>query len=89
MEPAVLWNMGLTAALALVGWGLRHWINEINRLNILLNKTREEIARNYVTKQEHCADMDRLISSMADIGVKIDRLIDAQLWDGVTERRRP
>jgi hypothetical protein len=46
----MLWNAALTGALALVGWFARTMWAEVQRLNILLNRTREEVARDYVTK---------------------------------------
>jgi len=47
----MVWNIVLTGALGLVGFvgGTMH--NEIKRLSILLNRTREEIAKEYVTKE--------------------------------------
>ena len=41
---SVVWNMILTAGIGFVGWVLRDKASEINRLQILLNRTREEIA---------------------------------------------
>jgi hypothetical protein len=55
----MLWNAALTGALALVGWFARTMWAEVQRLNILLNRTREEVARDYVTKQEVNTDMNR------------------------------
>ena len=48
----MLWNIGLTALLGVVGWVLKDKSDEINRLQILINRTREEIAKEYVTKAE-------------------------------------
>lgn len=44
MPPEILWNVGLTAILALVGWVLKSHADEVKRLQILLNRTREEMA---------------------------------------------
>ena len=88
MDMDLLWSGVLTVLLSVGGFFVRSLYNELQRVQILLNRTREEIAKEYVTKQEHCADMDRLITSMGDIGVKLDRIIDNQIWDGVTERRK-
>ncbi len=52
MPPEILWNVGLTAILALVGWILKGHADEVQRLQILLNRTREEMARDYVTKTD-------------------------------------
>ena len=72
----MLWNVGLTGALALVGWFARTMWAEVQRLNILLNRTREEVARDYVTKQEVHADINRVVTSIKALDEKLDRLID-------------
>jgi hypothetical protein len=46
----MLWNVALTGVLALVSWFAKTMWAEQQRLNILLNRTREEVARDYVTK---------------------------------------
>jgi len=72
----ILWNVGLTGALALVGWFARTMWTEVQRLNILLNRTREEVARDYVTKQEVHADINRVITRLEALDAKIDRLME-------------
>jgi hypothetical protein len=72
----MLWNIGLTAALALIGWFAKTMWAEVQRLNILLNRTREEVARDYVTKQEVHADINRVVTSIKALDEKLDRLID-------------
>lgn len=72
----MLWNVGLTGALALVGWFAKTMWGEVQRLNILLNRTREEVARDYVTKQEVHADINRVVTSIKSLDEKLDRLID-------------
>lgn len=72
----MLWNVGLTAALALVGWFAKTMWSEVQRLNILVNRTREEVARDYVTKQEVHADINRVVTSIKALDEKLDRLID-------------
>ena len=72
----ILWNVGLTGALALVGWFARTMWAEVQRLNILLNRTREEVARDYVTKQEVHADINRVITRLEALDSKIDRLME-------------
>jgi len=59
-EILMLWNMGLTLTIGVVGFFLKEKFNEIQRLNILLNRTREEVAGNNVTK----AEMDKLVEHM-------------------------
>ena len=72
----MVWNGVLTLILGLVGYFLRERSNEINRLSILLNKTREEIAKEYVTKKEMESDVNRVIDRLDALDSKIDRLIE-------------
>ena len=72
----MLWNIGLTAALALIGWFAQTMWAEVQRLNILLNRTREEVARDYVTKQEVHADINRVIQRLEALDHKLDRMME-------------
>lgn len=76
MEPDTLWSALLTAAIGLVGWALKAFADEQKRQQILLNKTREELAREYVTKAEVHADINRVIIRLEALDAKIDRLIE-------------
>lgn len=71
----LLWNAALTAMVGLVGWVLREKSAEIARLQILLNKTREEVAKEYVTKVEVHADINRVLVRLEQLDAKLDRLI--------------
>ena len=50
--------------------------DELKRQGILLNKTREEIARDYITKIEVRSDMDQIINRFDRIEAKLDRFIE-------------
>lgn len=76
LEPAVLWSTMLTAAVGGIGWYLRAQADEIQRLQILLNRTREEMAKEYVTKAEVHADINRVITRLEALDTKIDRLME-------------
>jgi len=52
--------------------------SENKRLDILLNKTREEIAKDYVTKSEVRDDMQILMDRMDKIGEKLDKLFEVK-----------
>jgi hypothetical protein len=73
-----LWNMVLTAFLGLLGWSLREKAEEINRLQILLNRTREEIAKEYVTKADVHNDINRVLDRLDRLETKIDTFIREQ-----------
>ena len=74
---SVVWNMILTAGIGFVGWVLRDKSAEINRLQILLNRTREEVAKEYVTKAEVHADINRVLDRLDRLDEKLDRLMGA------------
>jgi hypothetical protein len=50
--------------------------DELKRLNILLNKTREEVAREHVTRAEVRADAQLLLDRLDRLEQKIDRLVE-------------
>lgn len=77
MEITVIWSGVLTFFLGLVGWVLRSYVDEVRRLNILLNRTREELAKEYVTKAEVHADINRVIARLEALDGKLDRLIES------------
>ncbi len=81
----MLWNTALTIILALVGWAIKtrdketeEQKQEIQRIQILLNRTREEIAKEYVTKQEVHHDINRVLDRLDRLEMKIDTFIREQ-----------
>ena len=50
--------------------------DELKRQGIRLNKTREELAREYITKIEVRTDMERIINRFDRIEEKLDRFIE-------------
>jgi len=74
VDAHVIWNILITVILAPLGFLIRSVLNEQKRLDILVNKTREEVARDYVTRQEIEIDFERLMRKIERIDEKIDRL---------------
>lgn len=72
----LLWNVVLSALQALLFWVLKEKSDELKRLGILLNKTREEIARDYVTRTEIHADITRVLDRLDRLDEKLDRLVE-------------
>lgn len=68
--------MGLV--IAGVGFWAKSMQDEVNRLSILLNRTREEVVRDYVTKADNNAAMIRVLDRFDRIEEKIDRLMARQ-----------
>ena len=74
----MIWNAILTALVGIMGFTLKEKFAEINRLGILLNKTREEVARDHITRAEVHRDMEKIMERF-DAGInrleaKIDEL---------------
>jgi hypothetical protein len=74
----MLWNMVLTTLLGVLAYMGHEKASEINRLNILLNKTREEIARDNVTQ----AEMDKFVQHIDQRFNKLEAKIDALMQKG-------
>ena len=78
LTPYLFWNIFITLVLAPVLYSIRTNSEESKRLDILLNKTREEIAREYVTKSELKDDMGILMDRIDKIGEKLDKLFEVK-----------
>ena len=78
MDMSSLWIAGLTMATSVMGWVLREKATELQRVTILLNRTREEIAKEYVTKAEVHADINRVLDRIDKLGEKLDRMMGAK-----------
>ena len=48
LTPYLFWNIFITLVLAPILYSIRQNASEAKRIDILLNKTREEMARQYV-----------------------------------------
>lgn len=76
----MIWNMILTGLFGVLAFVVKDKFSEIQRLNILLNRTREEVARDHITRSEVRADIAQLLERLDRLEQKIDRL---------TQTRRP
>ena len=73
-----LGNTFLTFIIAPIIYSIRQNFVEIKRIDVLLNKTREELAKNYTTKNELENTMDRLIRMLNKLEIKLDKLFEAK-----------
>jgi hypothetical protein len=64
-------------ATTVIGFLLKEKFAELNRISILLNKTREEVARDYVTQTEIQRITDHIDQRFNKLEAKIDQLIQA------------
>jgi len=78
LTPYLFWNIFITLVLAPILYSIRQNSDETKRLDILLNKTREELAREYVTKTELKNDFDVLINRIDKLGEKLDKLFEVK-----------
>lgn len=79
----MLWNTVLSLVIGIISWVLRDKAAELARVTILLNKTREEIAKEYVTKVEVHADINRVMNRLEVLDAKLDRLIESNRVRGI------
>ncbi len=70
----MVWNVILTAIVALLGYVVKEKFAELQRISILLNKTREEVARDHITRTEFRADMQELMQRFDRLERKIDAI---------------
>ena len=73
----MLWNLVLSGIVAGMGFLLKGKFDEIQRLGILLNKTREEVAREHITRAEVRADLDKIREHFDSGFDRLEKKIDA------------
>lgn len=72
LDAMLFWNVILTMIIAPAFWAFRQMFAEVKRIQILLNKTREE----YATKTEVRENMDRLMEALHRLEDKLDRALN-------------
>lgn len=71
MTTEMMINFALTAILGIFGWILKSHVDEVKRLQILLNRTRED----YATKNDLHNDVNRVLARLDNLDKKIDDLL--------------
>jgi hypothetical protein len=77
LDVNTIWTAILTLFTGLLTFVVREKFSEIKRLDILLNKTREELARDYTTQAEVQRITDHIDQRFNRLEAKIDQLIQA------------
>tara|TARA_B100001123_G_scaffold409548_1_gene503756 strand:- start:123 stop:362 length:240 start_codon:yes stop_codon:yes gene_type:complete len=72
ISPVIFWNVVLTLVIAPAIWMFRNLMGEVKRIDILLNRTREE----YSTKQELREDMKMVTDALHRLEDKIDKVLE-------------
>lgn len=78
LQTIEIWIMFLTLILAPIIYSIRENAHENKRIDVLLNKTREEVAKDYVTKEELETSMDRLVRMLNKLESKLDKLFEVK-----------
>ena len=78
MELLTFWSGLLTFTSGILMWVLKEKSGDIKRLEILLSKTREEHARDYVTKADVHNDINRVLARLDRLDEKLDTFMREQ-----------
>lgn len=74
----MLWNVGLSFASALILFWIKVQSEEQKRIQILLNRTREEIAKEYVTRADVHSESNRVLQRLDRLEEKLDAYMKEQ-----------
>jgi hypothetical protein len=72
----MVWNVILTAIVGLMGFLLKSKFDELSRISILLNRTREEVARDHVTRREVDDRIEKLVVHMDQRFNRLEQKLD-------------
>jgi len=71
INPVIFWNIVLTLIIAPAFWTFRTLMSEVKRIDILVNKTREE----YASREDVKEEMKTVHEAMHRIEDKLDRIL--------------
>ena len=71
LDGMMFWNIVLTLVVAPALWAFRQLYGEVKRLQVLLNKTREE----YATRMELRDDMRQITDALHRLEDKLDKVL--------------
>ena len=74
MDNMMLWNILLTVLVSAFGWAFSKMFSEVKRLQILLNKTREE----YLPRDDAQSQTTQILEQLRRLEEKLDRFIERQ-----------
>ena len=72
----MIWNAVLSLIVAPLIIIIGAQVKELRRIDILLNRTREELGRDYVSKGELDSLMTRIMNAIDRLSQKVDRLFE-------------
>ena len=74
VSPVIFWNVVLTLIIAPAFWTFRNLMQEVKRVDILLNRTRED----YATRKELRDDMKQVVDALHRVEDKLDRVLSKE-----------
>jgi hypothetical protein len=77
MDVNTIWSAGLSLVMGALWFFIRERLDDVKRVERLLNITREEIARDTATKAEVARVTDHIDQRFNKLEEKIDRLLQA------------
>lgn len=75
LDVQVIWSAILTFVILPFGWAFNKMFAEVKRQQILLSKTREEIAYNYARKDDVKDDVTKLMDALHRLEDKLDKVL--------------
>ena len=77
----MVWNVILSGIVAVLGFMVKGKFDELDRITILLNRTREEVARDHVTRSEVNQTLDRLVERIDKSIQRLESKLDEMKRD--------
>ncbi len=75
IDPVIFWNVILTLVIAPAIWTFRNVMIEVKRIDILLNRTRED----YASRAELKDEMQHLMDALHRVEDKLDRVLSRDI----------
>ena len=75
IDGMLFWNIVLSLIVIPFGWVFTYLVKEVKRQQILINKTREEIAYNYARKDDVRDDITKLMDALHRLEDKLDKVL--------------
>ena len=75
IDPVIFWNVILTLVIAPAIWTFRNMMIQVKRIDILLNRTRED----YASRAELKDEMQHLMDALHRVEDKLDRVLSRDI----------
>ena len=75
IDPVIFWNVILTLVIDPAIWTFRNMMIEVKRIDILLNRTRED----YASRAELKDEMQHLMDALHRVEDKLDRVLSRDI----------